>query len=622
MTDPQNLQDEDHQGSAIRWSTWTRLFQFARRYPKKLVLVATFALLVGVADIAFPLVSKFLIDAITLWQAEGGPRPSLVPYVLTYVGLTGLLCTSVWAFIRVVGSLKANISCDIRREGFANLQRLEFSYYDHRATGWLMSRMTSDCERLANIMAWGTLDVLWATSLCLGIAGVLLFLQWKLALLVLTVVPLLYFTSRYFQKRLLEASRRIRKINSGITADFNESIMGVLTTKIFGQQAPASERFAARTEEMYQASVRNAVLSALYLPTILTIGSLATAMVLVRGGILVNEQLLTLGTLVAFLSYAKLMFEPLEQLASIFGDLQMAQASGERVVELLEQEPQIVDSPAVHARIQEQLRTPGPDLAEDGFPDRVGVIEYRDVSFSYNPDGDQAGDARILAEINLRIQPGQTVALVGSTGGGKTTLMSLLCRFYEPTQGQINIDDIDIQDRSLKWLQSNFGVVLQDPHLFRGSVMENIRYGQLDATEDQILEASKLVGAHDLIERLPGSYEFDVGEGGGQLSQGMRQLISFARALLKDPAVLIMDEATSNVDSETEAHIQVGLKRVLKGRTSLVIAHRLSTIESADQIVVIEHGRIVEQGTHRELLALGKRYHQLQHTVGAASPGS
>ena len=322
---------------------------------------------------------------------------------------------------------------------------------------------------------------------------------------------------------------------------------------------------------------------------------------------------MTLGTLVAFLSYTRLMFEPLQQMAHIIGELQMAQAAGERVVELLEQEPAIVDSEEVLQRVQAQELEPDPDLASDGLPDRIGVIEYQDVSFAYGSG--QGGKKKVLENIQLRIEPGDTVALVGSTGGGKTTLISLLCRFYEPTQGRILIDGVDIQDRSLAWLQSNFGVVLQDPHLFRGTVLENLRYGKLDATEKEIRAASELVGAHTFIERLTGGYAFDVGEGGERLSQGERQLVSFARALLKDPAVLIMDEATSNVDSETERHIQVGLEKVLQGRTSLVIAHRLSTIENADRILVIENGRIAEQGSHSELLALGQRYHQLQNTV-------
>lgn len=619
---PQSLQDTQYGGQGVQWKTWKHLSRFARAYPRKLRLVALFAFAVGLADISFPLVTKYLIDAIERWQAEGGATPSLWPYGFAYAACTLVLCCSVFSFIRVVGFLKVSVAADIRQAGFHNLQQLEFAYYDQRATGWLMSRMTSDCERLATIMAWGTLDVLWASSFLIGITTVLLVLHWKLGLLVLTVMPLLVWASRAFQKRQLKASRKIRKINSAITADFNESIQGVATTKAFARQAAQAQEFGGRVEELQQASVRNAVLSALYLPTVVTIGSLATALVLLQGGLFVSSSGMSLGTLVAFLAYTRLLFEPLRELAMIFGDLQMAQASAERIVELLTTEPQIVDSPEVQARLAQQAADPQPGRADDGWPQGLGAIEFEHVHFGYAPTSSSSGAGnKVLEDIHVRIEPGQTVALVGSTGGGKTTLISLLCRFYEPTSGRITVGGIDVQDRSLAWLHSNFGIVLQDPFLFGGTVMENIRYGRLDATDEEVREAARWVGVHDFVTRLEGGYDFEVGEGGTKLSQGERQLVSFARALLKNPAVLIMDEATANVDTETERHIQAALERVLEGRTSFVIAHRLSTIERADLILVIESGRIVERGSHAELIALGGRYAGLHQHQGLATVG-
>ncbi|MEZ6020837.1 MAG: ABC transporter ATP-binding protein [Planctomycetota bacterium] len=585
-------QDDDIPRGPAR-ELWRRLYRFALAWPRHLRRVVVFALAVAVADMSFPLVSKYLVDALTAWQTGEAEKPSLWPYALAYLGLTLMLCVSVFGFIRNVGFLKTAMAADIRSQGFARLQRLEFAFFDRRATGWLMSRLTSDCERLANIMAWGTLDMLWASTFLVGIASVLLWLHWKLGLLVLTVVPLLAWASRAFQKRLLTASRRIRKINSAITADYNETIMGVVTTKSFSQEDTHLGQFAVKAAEMRHETVRNAMLSALYLPTVLSIGSVAAAFVMYKGGLDVTRYGLSLGTLVAFLSYTRQMFEPLQQLAHIFGEMQMARASGERILDLLGRPAAIVDSEEVLAAKARAAAAPIDGRADDGLPSRLGRIEYDGVGFAY--DSGQASQAKVLHDIDLVVEPGQMVALVGSTGGGKTTLVSLLARFYEATEGEIRFDGVPQKQRSLSWLQSRLGVVLQDPYLFRGSIADNIRYGRLDADPADIERVAALVGATGFIERLEGGFQFDVGEGGTRLSQGERQLISFARALLKDPEVLIMDEATANVDSETERLIQQGLETVLDGRTSFVIAHRLSTIERADVIVVIEAGRIVEQ---------------------------
>lgn len=596
---------------------WKELYGFTKPYKREVRLLMFNALVTALSESLMPLVTKNLIDKIEAWQqaGTGAAPPNLTPDLLAFAGLTGLLVVSVWHFIRFAGFLKAHMAADIREAGFLKLQQLEFAYFDQRASGWLVTRMTSDCERLARIMAWGTLDLLWGTSLVSAIAVWMLVLNWKLGLLVLTVMPLLAFVSLHFQRRILKASRAIRKINSQVTAEFNEGIMGVKTTKAFTREAASLGEFEERTGAMFEASVKNAVLSSLYLPIVLTIGSLASALILIVGGQGVLGGAITLGTLVAFLSYTRQIFDPLQQLAHIFSELQMAQAAGERILELVHQVPMIADSAAVRQRMADQLQAPDPALAADGFPDALDTIELKDVHFHYLPE------EPVLTGINLTIQPGETVALVGSTGGGKTTLVSLMCRFYEPTSGQILFGGIDYRERSLAWLQSHLGIVLQDAHLFSGSILENIRYGRLEATDAEVREAAALVGADRMVARLAGGFDFDVGEGGARLSAGERQLVSFARAILADPRILVMDEATANIDTETERHIQKGLERVLQGRTAFVIAHRLSTIEKADRIVVIEGGCIVEQGSHEELMARGGRYRELHAHQGIQELG-
>jgi ATP-binding cassette, subfamily B, bacterial len=599
-------------------SMWRELYGFTKPYKQQVRLLMLNAVITASTESTLPIVTKHLIDKIEVWQSAvaGTPFPSIGFELMAFVGLISILATSVWHFIRFAGFLKAHMAADIREAGFLKLQQLEFAYFDQRASGWLVARMTSDCERLARIMAWGTLDVLWGSSLITGISVAMLLLNWKLALLVLLVMPLLAYASLYFQRRILKASRAIRKLNSQVTADFNEAIMGVKTTKSFTREADSLEEFQVRTGAMFEASVRNAVLSAVYLPVVLAIGSIASAIILIAGGQDVLAGAITLGTLVAFMSYTRHLFEPLQQLAHIFSELQMAQAAGERILELVHAQPSIADSMAVQQRMADQLQAPQPGCAADGLPDAFDTIELRGVSFAYNPE------EPVLDNINLTIAPGETVALVGSTGGGKTTLVSLLCRFYEPTAGQVLFGGIDYRDRSLDWLQSHLGVVLQDAHLFSGSILENIRYGRLEATDNEVRAAAELVGADRFVKRLTGEYLFDVGEGGVRLSAGERQLVSFARAILADPRILVMDEATANIDTETERHIQKGLERVLKGRTAFVIAHRLSTIETADRIVVIEKGKVVEQGSHAVLMARAGRYRELHAHQGIQELGT
>tara|TARA_B110000285_G_scaffold8943_2_gene9095 strand:+ start:1995 stop:3866 length:1872 start_codon:yes stop_codon:yes gene_type:complete len=590
--------DDDSFNAGMDLHLWRKLLSYALHYRKEVIILAACAFFTAIAEIAFPLITKGVIDTV----AADGLDADLSQYAALYAAFTLLLGLSVSGFIWYGGKIRTHVAHDIRMDGFCNLQRLSFSYYDFRPVGWLMARMTSDCERLSNILAWGMLDLVWGCTMMFGIAIAMLVMDLTLGLMVLSVLPMLAWVSLKFQHRILSSARIVRKTNSRITGTYNESIMGVQTSKAFVKEAENLKKFGGLTDQMHSASVTNLVQAALYLPLVLILGSVAIGLALVFGGLEVVWGTITAGTLVAFLTYSRHFFEPIEQLAHWFAEMQMAQASAERIMSLVMAESEIKDSEEV---IKAMKRDKTANAAIDGHADQINRIAFEDVSFSYG-----VGDP-VLNNINLDIYQGETLAIVGSTGGGKSTLVSLLCRFYEPTTGKISIDGIDYRNRSLHWLQSNLGVVLQSSHIFGGSVIDNIRYGKLSATDEDIFHASRRAGAHAFIEALEDGYQTSVGEGGSKLSAGQKQLISFARAILADPKILIMDEATSSIDTETEQQIQQGMDALLSGRIAVVIAHRLSTIRSADRILVIEQGEITEQGNHEALMKTQGRYYKL-----------
>ncbi|MBC8354806.1 MAG: ABC transporter ATP-binding protein [Planctomycetes bacterium] len=584
---------DDDSDETVDLRLWRKLLKYTLHYRRTAVTFCVVAFGMAASDLGFPIVTGKLIADV---EANGADA-NIAFYGWAYGVLAVSLCANICAFILCAGKIRTHVSHDIRRDAFQRLQELSFSFYDTKPVGWLMARLTSDCNRLSNILAWGVMDLIWGSTLMAGISVVMVIYNWKLAIAVLSVVPVLFAVSVFFRKRILRTSRLVRKANSRLTGVYNEGIAGVRTTKVFVRQEQNLHDFDQLADNMQEHSVRNAILSAVYLPIVLTVSSVAIALALVLGGHEVVLGTLAIGEVVMFMYYAQLFFAPVQDLSAWFAELQMAQASAERVLSLVEAVPDVRDTDSVTLRLSE--------MGSDGHPDAIGRIEFQDVGFRYRTGPE------IIGALNLVVESGQTIALVGATGGGKSTLVNLLCRFYEPTEGRIVIDGIDYTDRSLRWFQSHLGIVLQQPHLFSGTICENIRYGDLEATQQQIEDAARLAGAHEFISELEQGYETSVGEGGNQLSLGQKQLVSFARAVLKRPRLLVMDEATSSIDTETEQQIQAGLARVLTGRTSFVIAHRLSTIRAADRILVIEKGKIIEQGTHTELVRQGGHYHDL-----------
>ncbi|WP_313756227.1 ABC transporter ATP-binding protein [Tissierella sp.] len=580
----------------IEISTWKNFFKYLKPYRKQFFILSIMMIFLGILDSIFPLMTKYAIDNFI----EKNTLVGIERFGIVYFSAVIMLALTVYLFIYLAGKLETKMAYDIRRIGFEKLQLLPLSYYDNKAIGWLMARMTSDISRLSETISWSLVDLAWGFSMMLFITIAMIRLNFKLALITLSVIPILAFVSFYFQNRILKAQRDVRKINSKITAAYNEDIQGAKTTKTLVREDINLQEFSEITKSMKDKSIRAAIISSIYLPIILTLASVGTALALNYGGKGVLLGTISYGTLVVFISYTAQFYEPVRQIAVIFAELLAAQASAERVFSLLNEIPEIVDSGEVVAKYGDLLN-PKKEL----WPEIKGAVEFKNVSFSYK-DGET-----ILDNFNLKVNPGETIALVGETGSGKSTIVNLFCRFYEPTDGEILIDNINYKNMPQNWIHENLGYVLQAPHLFSGTIKENIRYGNLEATDEEIIAASKLVDAHDFIMDTEKGYDTEVGEGGGLLSTGQKQLISFARAVVRNPKLFVLDEATSSIDTETEKIIQDAIHKVLNGRTSFVIAHRLSTIRNADRILVIRDGKVQESGNHKELIKKKGYYYNL-----------
>ena len=589
--------EEKEYAQSFDWRVWRGLMPFLRPYRKTIALVVVFNLLCALIDILLPLFQRYAIDHFI----EEGTTEGMFGFGAAYFAAILLQALFVILFTRGSMRIEMYFGRDLKRACFVHLQTLSFSYYNVTPVGYIHSRVMSDTNRIATMTAWNLFDMLWSLAYVLGVFVAMLLLNVQLAMLIILVVPAIAALTWYFQNRILHWNRKVRKLNSKITGAFNEGITGAKTSKTLVIEEQNHRQFRELTEEMRASSVRAARLSAVYIPLVLFVSSAATAVVLARGGFLVGRDLLLLGTLSAFTSYAVGIFEPIQQFARNLADFISMQASMERVTGLLHEVPQVVDAPQVVEKYGDTFHP-----KRENWETIRGEITFEDVSFRY-PDGDED----VLSHFSLHIPAGTTVAIVGETGAGKSTLVNLACRFFEPTEGRILIDGVDYRERSQLWLHSSIGYVLQSPHLFSGTVMENIRYGRLEASEQEVRRAAEAVSADTVVNKLEQGYDTPVGEGGDRLSTGEKQLISFARAVLADPRIFVLDEATSSIDTETEQLIQNAVARLLDGRTSFLIAHRLSTIRHADVILVVKDGHIVEQGRHEELLRRQGYYHTL-----------
>lgn len=589
--------EEQEYNKPFSFQIWAKMLPFFKPYKKYFAITIGLNLLLAGVDVLVPLFQSYAIDHFIAPDTLDG----IGSFAGTYVAMILLQTIFVYVSVRAATIIEMNVGKDLKWAQFEHLQTLSFSYYNTTPVGYIHARVMSDTLRIAGMTAWGLVDMFWAFVYVVSVFGIMFLLNWKLALIIMLIVPCIALLTVYFQNKILHWNRKVRKINSQITNAYNEGITGVRTSKSMVIEEDNQENFRGITKQMHRAAIHSAKLNAVYIPTILLFSSVASAIVLARGGYMVQEELIQLGTLSVFISYAVVIFEPIQQLARLLADLISCQANIERVTDLLEQEPNVCDSPEVEAKYGDMFHP-----KKENWEEIKGDIVFEDVSFRY-PDGKEY----VLEHFNLHVPAGTNVAIVGETGAGKSTLVNLLGRFFEPTKGRILIDGKDYRLRSQLWLHSQIGYVLQNPHLFSGTLYDNIRYGNLDATDEEIREAARQVSADTVAEKLEKGYDSDVGESGGRLSTGEKQLISFARAILANPRIFVLDEATSSIDTQTEQLIQKATDHLLKGHTSFVIAHRLSTIRKADVILVVKDGKIIEQGSHRELLNKKGYYYEL-----------
>jgi ATP-binding cassette subfamily B protein len=574
-----------------------KLMPFVRPYKRTILLMVAMGIFSSLVDSVYPLFNRYALNHFV----AGNTLDTLLPFVCAYAGILLLQVVDNYYNVYLCGKVEMYMDRDLRNAAFSHLQKLSFSYFNQNNVGYIHARVMSDTGKIGELIAWRLMDLVWYGSYILCVLVVMLIIQPRLAGYVLLLIPVAVLAISYFQKKLIVLNRRVREMNSKITGDFNEGITGAKSIKTLVVEEKLQKEFQQDTQEMRRVSVHTTHYSALFAATVTLMSSAALSIVLWKGGQITAQGMIEIGTLSVFMSYALGMLEPIQNIINTISALVAIQVNIERFSRLIETESDVADTPEVIEKYGDSFHP-----KRENWEELSGDVEFENVSFQY-PDGDEL----VLEHFNLKVPKGTNVAIVGETGAGKSTLVNLVCRFYEPTVGRVLIDGRDARERSQLWLHSNIGYVLQTPHLFSGTVRDNLKYGNPSATDEEILNALKLVSADFVLDKMDKGLDSEVGEGGSLLSTGEKQLLSFARAILADPRILVLDEATSSIDTVTEKMIQDAIHTVIRGRTSFVIAHRLSTVVDADVILVVRDGRIIEQGRHRELMEKRGYYYEL-----------
>jgi ATP-binding cassette subfamily B protein len=611
--------EEEALADKLNFSSWGRIARYALRRGGLLVLMISLMLIITFHDGSLmPLLNRAVIRSVAALQGSAISIDDLViqldllfglSFTLNFIQYIGVLVggilvrsISIYVLFFVTNFLEMSIYIAVRQDAFRQVQKLSFSYFDKTSSGWLIARLQSDTSKISDMISWGITRFVWITFEIAFTLVTMFIISWQMSLILLVFVPLMAIIAPYFQIKILKLSRIARNAFSSYVAWLAEVIAGAKTIKTLSIEKNVQKEASEIVSDIRDKSWKTAKTQAYFYPSLVVISSFTTAIVIFFGSyFMANSILITdVSIFVLFIGFVKAIYDPIQEFTDLFTELMSTQSSVEKILSLIETKPTIEDRDDVIAKYGTIL-----EPKKDQYETMQGDIQFEHVKFSYTPG------VQILHDTHLHIPKGQTIAIVGETGSGKSTTVNLICRFYEPSEGRILIDGVDYKDRSMGWLRSNIGYVQQTPFIFSGTIRKNIAYGKTDATDEEIIQAAKAVDVHDYIMSLPNGYNTILRDGGSDLSVGQKQLIAFARAIVRNPTIMILDEATSSIDTETEALIQKAINRVLKGRTSIIIAHRLSTIVDADRILVMENGRIIEDGSHRTLMAQRGVYHKL-----------